>query len=95
VSDEDRDALASIAAKSTGLPQGAAIARTDRAIHESAEELRRARVAAVLQAFLIGAALLVGAAVAWYSACEGGREREAGAFPVWDWSFRRTRNVPD
>ena len=89
VSGLDRDALASIAAKSTGLSMDVAIGRADRAIRESAQELRRARVAAVLQAFFIGAALLVGAAVAWFSACEGGREREAGTFPVWDWSFRR------
>jgi len=39
------------------------------------------------------AALLAGAAVAWFSAAEGGSERERGVIPVWDWSLRR-RNRP-
>ena len=93
VSRMDRDALASIAASSTGLAMDSARERADRAVHESGQELHRARVAAVLQAFFIGAALLVGAAVAWFSACEGGREREAGIIPIWDWSPRRRSKV--
>ena len=53
----------------------------DRAVSASADELRKARVAAVLQAFMIGAALLVGAAIAWFSAVEGGKDRAESRFP--------------
>ena len=57
--------------------------RADRAIAMSRDELRKARTAAVLQAFFIGAALLVGAAVAWLTAVEGGKDRETGTFFAW------------
>ena len=63
--------------------------RVDREVAASARELHKARTAAVLQALFIAIALLVGAVVAWFSACEGGRDRERGTCPVWDWSFRR------
>jgi hypothetical protein len=39
----------------------------------------------------IAAALLIGAAVAWFAACEGGRDRERGTFPVWN-RFTASRN---
>jgi hypothetical protein len=78
---EDRDYLTTEIANSTSLSIQASQARVEREINASAQELRKARIAAVLQAFFIGAALLVGAAVAWFSACEGGRDREDGVFP--------------
>jgi hypothetical protein len=62
--------------------------RVGRIIAESNDELHRARAAAVIEAFLVAAALLLGAAVAWFSAEEGGRDRELGRIPVWDWRFR-------
>ncbi|MGH6876549.1 MAG: hypothetical protein ACREHV_04120, partial [Rhizomicrobium sp.] len=65
--------------------------RVNRVIAESKDELRRARSAAVMEAFLIAAALLIGAAVAWFSAEEGGRDREFGRIPVWNWSRRQRR----
>ena len=86
---DDRDYLADMTASVTGLSQADADARVDKVIGESRDEIHRARSAAVLQAFLIAAALLVGLAVAWFSASEGGREREAGYVPMWDWSWRR------
>jgi hypothetical protein len=87
----DRDYLTVITAKSTGLRLEDAQARVDHEIAASAQELRRARTATVLQAFFIGAALFLGAAVAWFTACEGGRDREEGKLPVWDWSWHRRR----
>lgn len=93
VSDDDRAYLATIAAREAGISGAEARDRTDRVIAESATEIHRARVAAVLQAFMIAAALLAGAAVAWFSAAEGGSERERGVIPVWDWTLRR-RNRP-
>jgi len=86
---EDRDYLAAIVTSQTGLGSAEAASRADRVIAESAVEIRRARQAAVLQAFLIAAALLVGAAVAWFAACEGGNDRERGWLPRWNWSARR------
>jgi hypothetical protein len=85
----DREYLTAVVSSTTQAPPDAARERVDRAIAASAQELHRARVAGILQAFFIAAALFVGAAVAWFAACEGGRERETGQFPVWDWSFRR------
>jgi hypothetical protein len=84
VPNEDRRYLASLTANLTGLSEDEAKARSDRAISASAQELRRARVAAVIQAFFIAVALLVGAAVAWAAASEGGREREQGVFHFWE-----------
>jgi len=91
VATEDRAYLAILANREAGVGPDEAQARADRAVSESRDELRRAREAAVLQAFMIAAALLVGAAVAWYSAFEGGLDRQEGAVPVWDWSPRRRR----
>ncbi len=86
---EDRDYLSVLTAAITGLAAPDADARVNRAIAESKDEIHRGRVAAVLQAFMVAAALLVGFAVSWFAASEGGREREAGYIPVWDWSYRR------
>jgi hypothetical protein len=85
----DRDYLTTIVATDTGLPPAEAAARVDHEIVAAQQELHRARVAAVLQAFFIGAALFAGAAVAWFAGQEGGRDREEGTFPIWDWSLRR------
>jgi hypothetical protein len=89
VSNEDRDYLSVLTASMTGLAPADADARVNRVIAESKDEIHKGRVAAVLQAFMIGAALMLGLAVSWFAAEEGGREREANYIPVWDWSWRR------
>jgi hypothetical protein len=61
----------------------------DRIVSASAQELRRGRVAAVIQAFCIAAALVLGAVIAWAAASDGGKEREQGVFHFWEWSNRR------
>ena len=86
---EDRDYLSNMTATITGLSPADADARVNRVIAESRDEIHRARAAVVLQAFMVAAGLLIGLAVSWFSAEEGGREREAGYVPVWDWSWRR------
>lgn len=86
---QDRDYLATVISSLAGMPIDAARERVDREIAASRDELHRSRTAGVLQAFFVAVALFVGAAVAWFAACEGGREREAGEYPLWDWSFRR------
>ena len=78
----DRRYLYSILETSVGLRPDESMPRVDHAITAAAQALHRARVAAVLQAFFIGAALFVGAAVAWFAASEGGRDRERGIFPA-------------
>lgn len=89
VSTDDRSYLAAVVADGAGITEDDARMRVDREVAASRDALHRARVAAVLQAFFIGVALFFGAAVAWYSALEGGRDREQGLFPIWDWSWRR------
>jgi hypothetical protein len=89
VPNDDRDYLAGAVAVSTGIPPQEARARVDREVAAAARDLHQARVAAVLQALFIAVALLAGAAVSWFSASAGGRDRERGAFPIWDWSFHR------
>jgi hypothetical protein len=89
ISSDERNYLAQIVQDRTGLSISEAAARTERVIGASALELHRARVAAVLQAFMIAAGLLLGAAVAWHASVEGGRDRQRGTLPVWDWRFGR------
>jgi hypothetical protein len=88
---EDRAYLATLVRTHTGIDAGQADERVNRLIAQSKDELHRARMAAVMQAFLIAAALLAGAAAAWFSAAEGGRDRERGTIPVWNWSLRSPR----
>lgn len=92
VPQQDSAYLAAMVGSVTGTSTDEATDRVNRVISESADELHRTRMAAVLQAFLIAAALLVGAAVAWFAAIEGGRDRQLGVLPVWDWSWRGSRN---
>lgn len=91
---EDRAYLSDSVALTARISQEEASDRVNTAIAKSADALHRARTAAVLQAFMIAAALLVGLAVAWFSAEEGGRDRERGSFPIWDWSWRGGRRQP-
>jgi hypothetical protein len=88
---EDRSYLSNIVALRAGVNNAEADDRVNRIIAQSKDELHRARTAAVMEAFLVAAALLLGAAVAWFSAEEGGRDRELGRIPVWDWRFRPRR----
>jgi hypothetical protein len=77
--------LTVITANVTGLDLDQALERVNRVIAASENEIRRARTAAVLQAFFVGVALFVGAAVAWFSASEGGRDRESRGYPGFAW----------
>jgi ABC-type Fe3+ transport system permease subunit len=53
------------------------------------DSLKRARESAIILAFMTAGALLLGAAVAWLAAREGGREREIGGVPKWEFALRR------
>lgn len=91
VPQEDRSYLSNIVALRAGVNNAEADDRVNRIIGQSKDELHRARAAAVMEAFLAAAALFLGAAIAWFSAEEGGRDRELGRIPVWDWRFRPRR----
>jgi len=82
VPNSDRRYLATLVSSIGGAAGEDSEQKVNRIIAASAQELHRARVAAVLQAFFVAVALLVGAAVAWFAACEGGRDREKGIFPA-------------
>jgi hypothetical protein len=91
VSPDDKAYLSSIVAVRAGVNGAEADDRVNHIIAESKDELHKARIAGVMEAFLIATALLVGAAVSWFSAEEGGRDRELGRLPVWEWSLRPRR----
>jgi hypothetical protein len=85
VPNPDRRYLTVITANATGLDLDQASERVNRLITASGRAISRARTAAVLQAFFVGVALFVGAAVAWFCATEGGRDRESRSYPGFAW----------
>lgn len=89
VSDDDRLYLTDLVAERTGASDDEAAQRVNQAIANSDQALSNARKAAVLEAFMTAAALLAGAAAAWYSAQTGGHDRERDVAP-W-WAIRRRR----
>jgi hypothetical protein len=90
VSQEDRDYLVQLVSTRARVTPQEADARVSKVIPRAHDALRRARQAGVLIAFLSAVALILGAAVSWYAACEGGREREVGG-PSWLWRTRMAR----
>lgn len=86
---EDRGYLLRLVEIRTGLPQPEAESRVDRAIAQSSDAIKRARSAAVILAFMIGASLMLGAAIAWLAAASGGQHRDGSV----DHDFWRRRDV--
>lgn len=76
VTPADRAYLIRLTAVNSGLEAPDAERRTDIAIAQTKEALRKARRSGMIIAFMSGAAALLGAAVAWFAACEGGRHRD-------------------
>lgn len=92
VSQEDREYLTMLVSTRAHVSPEEADARVSKIIPRAHDALKRARSAGVMIAFLTAVALLLGAAVSWYAAEEGGRERELGASPSWrTWSSRPVR----
>ena len=86
ISSEDRTYLARLVAANTGIAPPDAERRVDTAITAATTALHKARSSAVILGFCTAASLLVGAAVAWYGACSGGRHRDEVAPPLsWRW----------
>ena len=85
---EDRTELIRLVAARTGLGQPEAEWRVNDVIERVRENISRARKSAVILAFSAGAAALLGLAVAWFAACEGGRHRDETP-PSLLWGRRR------
>jgi hypothetical protein len=73
---DDRAYLVRLVALVTGLAPADADRRVLEVAGQAKTDIDRARRVGVLLGFMIGAAALVGAAVAWFAACAGGRHRD-------------------
>jgi hypothetical protein len=93
ITGEDRAYLTRLVASRTGLAQPDAERRVDTVIASARTNIRRARRAGVILAFMAGAAALLGAAVAWFAAGLGGRHRDEAISPPLriNWRTRAVR----
>jgi hypothetical protein len=88
---DDRAYLVRLTAANTGLAAPEAEKRVDTIVTQARDNIRKARRASVILAFMAGAAALLGAVVAWYAACAGGNHRD-GTSPfsmTWGWNGPR------
>jgi hypothetical protein len=83
VNGEDRAYLVRRVSEVTGLAPPDAQRRVDATIDSARQNIQRARHAGIVLAFCAGAAALVGAAAAWFTACLGGKHRATGSIPMW------------
>jgi hypothetical protein len=89
ITPEDRAYLARMIAARTGIAQPDAERRVEVAITAATTAVHNARRTAVILGFATAAALLAGAAAAWYAASTGGRHRDnVAASPTWRWPQR-------
>jgi hypothetical protein len=84
---DDRNYLIRLVTVLTGLAPPDAERRVDQVIAQAKDNISRARRTGVILGFMVGAAALLGAAMAWYVASETGRYRDSGetVHPFWDW----------
>ena len=82
VATEDRAYLVQLVNGVTGLSGPDAERRVDNIIASAKTAIARSRRSAIIAAFSVAASILLGAVVAWFAACEGGRHRD-GAEPGW------------
>ena len=88
---DDRAYLVRLTAANTGLAPPEAEKRVDTIITQARDNIRKARRAGVILAFMAGAAALLGAAVAWFAACAGGSHRDDTAPSMtWGWNGPRS-----
>lgn len=79
VAAEDRTYLVQLVSGVTGLTGPDAERRVDGVIANAKNAIARSRRSAIIAAFSIAASILLGAVVAWFAACEGGRNRDRGS----------------
>ena len=83
VNSDDRAYLVQQVAAVTGLSPADADKRVNTAIEDSRTAIARSRHSAVILAFSLAAATLLGAVTAWMTACAGGRHRDGAPLPEW------------
>jgi hypothetical protein len=83
VSSDDRTYLVQLVGALTGLSQADAERRADNGIGSAKTAIARSRRSTIILAFSIATALLLGAVMAWASACAGGRHRDGAPVPDW------------
>lgn len=88
---EDRAYLVRLVETRTGLAAADADGRVTQIVNRSRDAVAKARHSAVILAFMVGASLLLGAAVAWLAAAAGGQHRDSGvALDFWQrWEVDR------
>ena len=91
IQSDDRAYLVRLTAANTGLAAPEAEKRVDTIITQARDNIRKARRAGVILAFMAGAAALLGAAVAWFAAGAGGRERDGVSAPSMTWGWNGPR----
>jgi hypothetical protein len=91
---DDRTYLIRLTSSVTGLAQPESERRVDAVIAQARDNIRKARRAGVILAFMAGAAALLGAAVAWFAACAGGNHRNGSTVPSMMWDWRGPRTLP-
>ena len=82
VSEADKSYLATVVAANAGIPQPEAAKRVDDTLNDMKASINTARKLGIIFGFWMGSILLIGGAVAWWSATVGGRHREAGT--LWE-----------
>jgi hypothetical protein len=84
---DDRAYLIRLVAARTGLAAPDAEKRVNEVIARASDNIKRARRSAVVLAFMIGAAALAGAAMAWFAAVAGGEHRDGRSAPhfLFEW----------
>jgi hypothetical protein len=93
IKQDDRQFLTGLVASRTGLTPADADRRVQEAIPAASLAIKRARQSAVIAGFSIAAALLLGAAVAWYSSLLGGQHRDETNYPL-RWELNRAPTAP-
>jgi hypothetical protein len=95
IKQDDRQYLTGLVASRTGLAPAEAERRVQEAIPATSLAIKRARQSAVIAGFSIAAALLLGAAVAWFSSLLGGQHRDETNYPLrWELSRAQSPTVP-
>jgi hypothetical protein len=95
IKDDDRQFLTGLVASRTGLAPADADRRVEEAIPAASLAIKRARQSGVIAGFSIAAALLLGAAVAWYSSRLGGQHRDETNYPLrWELSRAPASTLP-
>jgi hypothetical protein len=89
---EDRAQLLRIISARAALTGPEAEARVTDFVQRSTRSVRRARRSAVVIGFMTAAGLLVGAAVAWFSAAAGGSHRDGTPLSI-NWRFIRSNRI--